>query len=84
LAVVVGAGLGAFYFGGLWWMLGRITTSRNPGLLALGSFVARTGLTLAGFYVVAGGQWVRLILCLGGFLLARALLIRRWGPQAHR
>lgn len=81
LALIVGAGLGAFYFGGLWWTLRRITAGQGSGLLALGSFVGRTVLTLAGFYLVADDQWPRLIACLAGFLVARTILVRRWGPQ---
>lgn len=89
LAVAAGAGLGAFYFGGLWWTLGRILDSLSPASepkvpfgLALGSFVVRTVITLAGFYLVANGDWIRLLLCLAGFLLARTVLVRRWGPRA--
>lgn len=81
LALVAGAGVGVFYFGGLWWTTQRLVTTANPALLAFASFVVRTVLSLAGFYLVAGGQWVRLIACLAGFLLARTVLVRRWGPQ---
>lgn len=83
LALAAGAALGAFYFGGLWWTLRRITASGSSGLLVLVSFVGRTTLALAGFYIVAGGHWSRLIACLAGFLLARTALVRRWGPQVR-
>lgn len=83
LALVAGAALGVFYFGGLWWTTQRIIAASNPALLAFASFVVRTVVTLAGFYLVAGGQWVRLIVCLAGFLLARTVLVRRWGPPPY-
>jgi len=80
LALVAGAALGVFYFGGLWWTTQRLVIASNPALLAFASFVVRTVVTLAGFYLVAGGHWVRLVVCLAGFLLARTVLVRRWGP----
>lgn len=80
VALMAGAGLGVFYFGGLWWTTQRLLTASNPALLAFASFVARTVVTLAGFYLAAGGDWMRLIVCLAGFLLARTILLRRWGP----
>jgi F1F0 ATPase subunit 2 len=80
LALGAGIVLGVFYFGGLWWTTQRLLTVSNPALLALASFVVRTVLTLAGFYLVAGSHWVSLIVSLAGFLLARTILVRRWGP----
>jgi F1F0 ATPase subunit 2 len=84
LALVAGFGLGLFYFGGLWLTVRRIPTTRHPALLTLGSFVGRTLLTLAGFYLVMDGRWERLALCLLGFLAARTVLVRKWGPIARK
>ncbi len=74
LSVLAGAALGAFYFGGLWWTVGRALSARQPALLVMGSMLGRTALVLVGFYFVAGGQWQRLLFCLAGFIAARLIV----------
>jgi F1F0 ATPase subunit 2 len=54
LALLAGVALGLFYFGGLWLTVQRVTTSQRPELLALGSFVLRMAVTLAGFLLGHG------------------------------
>ncbi len=76
-AFVIGAVLGAFYFGGLWLTVRRITRARQPALLIFTSFLMRTGIVLLGLYLVMDGRWERLVACLVGFLIARSLVIRR-------
>ena len=71
LAWVAGAGLGAFFFGGLWWTVRKVASSRRPALWFFASALLRMGIALAGFYLVAGGQWERLIACLLGFVMSR-------------
>jgi F1F0 ATPase subunit 2 len=80
LALIVGALLGAFFFGGLWWTVQKGVASERPALWFLGSLVIRTALTLAGFYFVAQGHWSRLVACLLGFLVARVLVVRSLTP----
>ncbi len=72
LAVLAGAALGAIYFGGLWWSVRRAASSRRPALSMLVSALLRMGIALGGFYLVADGNWKRLLLCLLGFVVARA------------
>jgi F1F0 ATPase subunit 2 len=43
------------------------------------SFIGRLSLTLAGFYLIAAGQWERLLIAIGGFFLARLILVKRFG-----
>lgn len=81
LALAAGIGLGVFYFGGLWLTVRRLPTAQRPALLSLLSFFARLGVVLFGFYFVMDGRWVRLLVCLLGFLGARVILVRRWGPE---
>lgn len=77
LAVAAGAGLGAVFFGGLWWTVRLAVASRWAPLWFAGSLLARTALALAGFYAVsAGGRLDRLLLGLLGFVLARAAVTR--------
>src|SRR5258707_12288271 len=80
LAAAAGGTLGAFFFGGLWWAVRRGMRSKRTALWFLASTLARTGIALAGFYLVGGDSWKRLLLCLCGFLMARAAvtsLVRR-------
>ena len=80
LALSAGALLGAFFFGGLWWTVQKGVTSERPALWFLGSLVLRTGVTLAGFYLVSQGHWSRLVACLLGFVVARVLVVRWLTP----
>ena len=84
LALVAGIGLGVFYFGGLWLTVRRLPTAQRPALLSLLSFFVRLGVVLFGFYFVMDGRWVRLLVCLLGFLGARVILVRRWGPAGMK
>jgi len=71
LAGVVGTGLGAVFFGGLWWTIRQAVSSRQPALWFFGSLLLRMAFILVGFYVVSGTQWERLVACLVGFVMAR-------------
>jgi F1F0 ATPase subunit 2 len=62
LVWMVGVLLGVIFFVGLWWTVRKSV---------FGSLLLRMGITLTGFYVVSGGQWQRLLLCLSGFIMAR-------------
>ena len=84
ILVLAGGGgvlLGAAFFGGLWWTLQRGLASSRPALWILGSLVLRTGISLAGFYFVSGGQWDRLLACLLGFIIGRFIMTRLFGPR---
>lgn len=79
-----GAGMGLFYFGGLWLTLRRVPDAHRPKMLLVGSFLVRTGIVLAGFYGVTqvmDTHWEWLALSLLGFMGARLVLVRRWGPS---
>ena len=71
LAWVAGAGIGAIFFGGLWWTVHRGVSSRRPALWFFGSTLLRMSIALAGFYFVSGAGWKRLLPCLLGFYMAR-------------
>jgi len=82
LAVAAAAGfaLGVFFFGGLWWTVRKGVASDHAALWFLGSQIVRTAVVLAGFYWVAVPRWERLLACLGGFVLAR-LMVLFWTRQ---
>jgi F1F0 ATPase subunit 2 len=71
IALLAGGGLGAIYFGGLWWTVRHAASFRRPVLSVLVSVWLRMSVAVGGFYVVAGGNWKRLLLCLFGFFVAR-------------
>ena len=76
LALLAGGLLGSAFFGGLWWTVQRAVVSAAPARWFLGSLVVRTAFVLAGFHAVGAGQPARLGLCLLGFVLARAIVLR--------
>ena len=86
LGLAAGAGLvlGAVFFGGLWWTLRKGLQSPRPVRWLLGSLVLRTGIVLAGFYLVGVGHWERLLACLIGFVAARLLVTRLTGTSADQ
>jgi F1F0 ATPase subunit 2 len=79
-ALLAGAILGAIFFGGLWWTVQRGAASPAPVRWFLASLILRTAVVLGGFYIVGAGQPMRLGLCLLGFVLARAIVLRRTRP----
>jgi F1F0 ATPase subunit 2 len=85
LAVLAGAALGVVFYAGLWWTVQHAATFQRPGLSVLASLLLRMGVTLVGFYLVSGGDCARLLLCLLGFVLARAAVtwLTRLPPEAR-
>ena len=80
VACVVGAALGASFFGGLWWTVRKGVSSPQPALWFLGSMLARMSIVLVGFYFISRGHWERLLPCLLGFVMARLVVTRLTRP----
>lgn len=76
LALVAGVVLGAIFFGGLWWTVQKMVSSKQPALWVFGSLMLRMGITLAGLYAIGRGDWERLLACLLGFVIGRMLVTR--------
>lgn len=76
LAWGAGGGLGAVFFGGLWWTVRKGVSASRPALWFVGSLLLRMSVTLAGFYLVSARHWERLLLCLLGFVMARTVAKR--------
>ena len=74
LAWLAGTGLGAIFFGGLWWTVRRAVVSPKPALWFGASALLRIGGTAAGFVLISAGHWLRLLMCLLGFWAARWLV----------
>jgi F1F0 ATPase subunit 2 len=82
LVLLAGMLLGAAFFGGLWWTVRKGATAQQPALWFGLSFLLRTGVVMVGFYLVAGDNWQRLLLCLFGFVIARIIIVRLVGMTA--
>jgi F1F0 ATPase subunit 2 len=80
LSLLAGGLVGLFYFGGLWLTLRWLTQVSAPALLIMGSFMLRTAVAVTAFYLIAA-DWTRLLAAVAGFLLARVILVRRWGSE---
>ena len=78
-SLVLGIGLGIFYFGGLWLTIRHLFSSKNPGTLILASFLGRSVAFLFGFYLVAGIGLKGFAASLIGFTLTKIVLTHRWG-----
>jgi F1F0 ATPase subunit 2 len=74
LPLLAGCVLGAIFFGGLWWTLRLGLLSTWPAIWFLASYVLRTAISLAGFYLIGHNDWRRLLACLSGFVVARVLV----------
>jgi F1F0 ATPase subunit 2 len=75
-ALIAGFLLGATFFGGLWWPIRMGISSELPAVWFSASFLLRTTVAVGGFYFVSHGDWGRLLVCLGGFVLARIVVTR--------
>lgn len=80
-ALAYGFLLGYFYFGMLWLTVRQLPSTRWPVRLFIGSFLGRMAIALFGIYWVSDGQWTRMLVCLGGIVLARILLTHRLHPK---
>ncbi len=78
-AIAAGFVLGVLFYGGLWWTVRHAADFRRPALAVLGSALLRMAIALGGFYLAAGGEWSRMLLCLLGFVLAR--LVVTWATR---
>jgi F1F0 ATPase subunit 2 len=79
LIFATGMALGALYFAGLWHTLRRLPDTGRPGISLLWSYLLRVSVVMAGFGLVANGRWEHWVAVLGGFILAREILVRCLG-----
>ena len=77
LASIWGAGLGLFYFGGLWLTLRSIPGKSHPKIRMVLSFVVRTIIALFGFWIVIQKDVYAFFFTMGTFFLTRFFLTRK-------
>lgn len=80
LTAAGGAALSLIYFGGLWLTIQKMKEVKTPAVLFLASFLLRTLIILAGFFLAAGGRMDRLVVCFVAFLLARHFILQKAQP----
>jgi F1F0 ATPase subunit 2 len=81
-----GVGLGIFFFGALWITVAALPRLKHPIAVAGLSFLVRLAVVAVVLYLLgAGGQWLRLLAALVGFLIARSVLVAivRRKPYGH-
>lgn len=78
-SLLAGAGLGLFFFLGLWWTVRQLASSRHVAMLFLVSMLFRSGVVVLGFYFILGDNWIKLTLGLLGFIAVRLLATRHIG-----
>ncbi len=82
ISLASGIGLGIFFFGGLWLTLKQLSSTRQPVLLTLGSFIGRNAICLLAFYlIVRTGHLEGLMLSLAGFILMKFVLVLSLSPS---
>jgi len=79
LAFSLGAGIlaGLFFFGGLWWTVRKLASTKRIKLVLFGSFIIRTAVLLIILYFGCGGDLIRIACYMIGFIIVRAVLIRK-------
>ena len=77
VALFMGILLGMIFYGGLWWTVRRILSSKSPAVWLLGSFWLRAMIAVGGIYFVARGDLRSMVACVMGFLIAR-IGVTRW------
>ena len=79
LSVLIGAGLGLFFYGGLWYTVLRLATTEHPVLLTLGSFWIRLAVVLSAFVVLTREGVEYAVMAMAGFILGR-LAVSKFVP----
>ncbi len=75
-ALLTGVLLGIIFFGGLWFTVRLGLRSKMTALIFTGSFIVRMAIILLGFYYIGASSWQKMLVCLGGFLIARVVITR--------
>lgn len=75
IAFLIGAALGAIYFGGLYFSTRKIAEVKHPALLMVISFILRMGILVGVFFYVSKGGYQDMLLTLLGVILIRFAMI---------
>lgn len=81
--LLAGFALGLMFFYSLWLSTNKILHSQHPVAWVLGGFVLRLAVVLPALYWLTDARWERLLISVGGFFIARLLLVKlsaKWQP----
>ena len=79
LCALGGAGLGLFFFGGLWLTVQRMPGTKQPMVFLTVSMILRLIVLLIGLFFIMDGDVFRLLAAVTGILAARFTLMRTLG-----
>jgi len=82
LSFAGGMALGAFYFMNLWKTVKKMTDGNDHNSRFVFGFFIRTGVVLAGFYIIMSGRWERICLAMFGFIVMREII--KWVVGRYR
>lgn len=80
ISLVAGVIVGMGYFAGLWITVQQLTTAKRPVLLWAFSALLRAAGATAVFYVLVNRGMTHALLGILGFIGARFIATRIWGP----
>lgn len=85
-ALAAGISLGLVYFGGLWWTVKRMATSRRPHVLFLLSFFVRLVIAVPVLILVLQFHWSLAVVAVAGMIITRSVLTAKIGriPEITR
>lgn len=84
VALPMGFALGSLFFGGLWLTIQQLPTTQQPFRLFMASYLGRMAIALVGIYWITDGHWIRALVCLLGFTIARFFFIQRLEPRPYQ
>jgi F1F0 ATPase subunit 2 len=76
VSLMAGIALGLVFYGGLWITIQRLTITRHPIALTLGSLLLRLAVVLVGLLLVTRGRWQNAVAYLAGFVIGRIAVSR--------
>lgn len=76
--------LGLVFFGGLYWTTEHVIHCKRPAAVLMASLLTRGAIVVTGFYWLMDGAPVRALAALGGFIIARAILVRTMGRKPRK
>lgn len=76
IAFVTGVLLGIIFFGGLWWTVQKIVSTKWSAFWMFCSLMLRMSIVLTGFYFIAHDHWERLLVSLFGFIITRYFVMK--------
>lgn len=75
--VCAGVIIGLLFFGGLWLTLNKLMGAKHWSFWLGVSFLIRSSITVAAFWLLGAGDWQRLVALATGFTIVRFFSVKR-------